>query len=574
MRLTSWLLFVLLLTGGARAESPRSPLRLIPEQADIVLQIHQPRRLVESITTLEAVKQAQQLEAVKELLDSTRTRRFFQFVAFFEKQLGATSNELLDRLAGGGIVVSGKIGDKAPFLLAVQGTDEALMRKFLKTGLDVFEQELARQDLPVKFIKEDYQGVSTYRLGNDLHYATVEGALLVTNQAEMLHKSLDLAAGREKKCLAGHPGLSSAAKLLPKDPLASFWLNMEPVKKQPGFEGVYKTPRDPFITVLFGGWADLLGRTPFLCGAFARDDKGFLATFRVPKGSKDMGADKAVNCPAEGQAGSRPLLQPKGMLFSNSYYWDIAQFWNERVALFGAERAKDIEEFDKNSSRPLSTLSFSKQITALGPYQRLVAANQVKAGYKKQPKNLSPAFAAVLELRKPEEFSKGMETALRVAGLTSSVQFGLKLSEETYKGHEIIGYRFDETKPLKGDVNDDRFNFSPCFVRAGNQYVVSSTIELCRELIDLLDQEAKGQDKGSPLTSRAVFAPAGGKELLKSFREQLIAAAVLGQALPLGEAKAQVETFFQLLDLLDGVTMEEQYGDKQFHLDFRVNFKK
>src|SRR5207249_3645694 len=109
-----------------------------------------------------------------------------------------------------------------------------------------------------------------------------------------------------------------------------------------------------------------------------------------------------------------------------------------------------------------------------------------------------------------------------------------------------------------------RFNLSPCFVRAGNQYIVSSTIELCRELIDLLDKEAKEQDKGSSLTSRAVFASAGGKQLLENFREQLIASSILGQALPLDEAKAQVETFLKLFDLADGLMMEEKYGEKQF----------
>ena len=44
---------------------------------------------------------------------------------------------------------------------------------------------------------------------------------------------------------------------------------------------------------------------------------------------------------------------------------------------------------------------------------------------------------------------------------------------------------------MKDDVNDLRFNFSPCFCRVGNQYVVSSTLELCRELIDMLVKEQK-----------------------------------------------------------------------------------
>jgi hypothetical protein len=265
---------------------------------------------------------------------------------------------------------------------------------------------------------------------------------------------------------------------------------------------------------------------------------------------------------------------PQGTLFSSSYYWDIAQFWNERVALFGQERAKNIEELDRNSGIALSSIGFSKLLTATGPYQRIVVVHQTKSGYKRQPKTHSPAAALVLELRKPEEFAKGLETILRLGGLTATAQIGMTMVEEKYKGCEIVGYRFDEKKEIREDVNDIRFNFSPCFTRAGNQYVFCSTIELCHELIDLLDKEAKGKDTGSKLKSRTVFAASGGKETVVQFREQLIAAAVLGQALPLEQAKAQVAAFTALFDLADSLTLEQTYGAKKYHLDIRVNFKK
>jgi hypothetical protein len=574
MRSLQGLLAFLLCAGLARADQPPSPLRLIPDQADFVAQVHQPRKLLESVTQLEFVKQAQKLEAVKELLDSTQTRRFYQFLAYFEKQLGGSTNELLDRLAGGGIAVGAKFGDKAPALLVIQGTDAALMRKFLALGVEIVEQELARQELNVKFTKESHENLEVLRLGNDLHIALVESALLISNRAEALQKGLELATNKEKKSIASHAGLNEAMKLLPKDRLASLWLNMEPVRKSPMFEPFYKTPRDPFITINLGGLVDLLGRTPAVTAALCRDERGFLFTVRLPRGREGMGADRLVNCPPEGQPGSRPLLMPKDTLFSSSYFWDISQFWNERVALFGEERAKAIEEFDKNSGIALSSIGFSKLLTATGPYQRLVAVHQTKTGYKRQPKTPIPAFAMVVELRKPEEFARGLETLLRFGGLTATAQIGMTMVEEKYKGSDIVGYRFDEKKELREDINDIRFNFSPCFARAGNQYIFCSTIELCHELIDLLDREAKGQDRGSKPKSRTVFAASGVKETLVSFREQLIAASVLGQALPLEQAKAQVQALIALFDLADSLSLEENYGAKEYHLDIRANFKK
>jgi hypothetical protein len=568
------LLVLLLAHSSAHAAKTLSPLRLVPDQADLVAQVSDPQRLVETITSLDLLKQIQALEPVKEQLDSTQARRLLQLLAYFEKELGVDRKDLVQRLGGAGAALAAKFGDKAPALLVLQGTDEALSRKFLKVALDVVEQELARQELPVKAARRDYQGVEVLNLGDDLHLALFQGALVLSNKKDVLHACLDLGLGKKSNSMAQHAGMTEAAKLLPKGTLASLWLNMEPVKKNPGFEAIYKTPRDPFVTVVFGGLADVLGRTPWLAGALCRDEKGLLLTFRLPRGTSGMGADKAVTNPPEGQPGSRPLLQPKGTLFSSSFYWDLSRFWTDRVALFGEERAKALEQADKSSGTVLTSVQVSKMLTAAGSYHRLVVVHQQKAGYKRQPKNLAPAAAFIVELRKPEEFSKGMETILRTGGLFASTQLNLKMVEEKYQGHDIVGYRFDEEKELPNDPTGARFNASPCFARVGNQYLFCSTLELCRQVIDQLKKEAMAKDKGSASTGRTVFFSAGGKELLRTFQDQLVASAILGQAVPLAEAKAQVQSVLALFDQVDGLELLGTYAAKEFHFDLRLNLKK
>src|ERR1700682_6452353 len=102
---------------------PPSPLRLVPREADLLLEVPHPRRLVESVTTLDLLKQLQAFSAVREIYDSTNYRRFNQLGAYFEKQLGFKWPELLDRLAGGGAVLAVKLGpDPAPSLFVFQGT--------------------------------------------------------------------------------------------------------------------------------------------------------------------------------------------------------------------------------------------------------------------------------------------------------------------------------------------------------------------------------------------------------------------------------------------------------------------
>src|SRR5438105_4832281 len=78
---------VLLGATSSWAESP-NPLRLVPDQAHLVVEVTQPRQLVEGILAVDALKQLQQIQFVRELLNSTNSRRFYQFLAYFEKELG------------------------------------------------------------------------------------------------------------------------------------------------------------------------------------------------------------------------------------------------------------------------------------------------------------------------------------------------------------------------------------------------------------------------------------------------------------------------------------------------------
>src|SRR5579871_4351932 len=79
-----------------RADMVPDPLRLVSNQADLIFKVEQPRQLVESVMALEAFKRFQDLDAIHELYDSTNSRRFFQLVGYFEKQLGVDRLDLLD----------------------------------------------------------------------------------------------------------------------------------------------------------------------------------------------------------------------------------------------------------------------------------------------------------------------------------------------------------------------------------------------------------------------------------------------------------------------------------------------
>jgi hypothetical protein len=564
-------LVLALAAPSTRADAPPSPLRLIPAEADLTAEVPRPRDLVQTFAGLEAVRGLEQFSAVKEALDSTGVRRGRQMLAYFEKELGAKWPELLGGLAGGGAALGVKFGpNPAPALLVVQGRDARQTEQFARLALQVLEQELARREVKERPVKGQYQGVETVRVGDGFHAAVAGAALLLANNEAALHKALDLHLGRGGKSCADLPGPAEAAKLLPADALARVWLNMEAVRQAKEAKALYKSPRDdPNLTILFGGYLDLLGRTPFVSGGLLREGDDLVWTFRTPRGRDGGGADLPLHAPPAGKPGARPLLEPRGVVYSSSFYLDLPRIWNDRAKLFPEKIAKSFEDADKKEIPFLSGLRLSKLLTREGAYHRIVVAHQAKIPYRVEPTRLRiPAFGVVSELSDPEPFQRSVETVFRGVGLVGFNGLKVKLVEEKVGGVSLVGYRFREDNEPKNDPENFRFNLSPCMARVGNQFVACSTIELCRELVDLLQKESASSG-GDTASSRSRVYAAGGADLLGRTEDQLITQAVLERAVPATVAASEVKAFLAYLRGLGTLDLSARYGEHDFRYDIR-----
>jgi hypothetical protein len=566
------------LASATLQAAPPDPLRLVPEQADVLIEIKQPAQLVQTVLGLDLLKEARSLDAVAEFLDSTNLRRFQQLVAYYEKEMGGQWPDLAERLAAGGAVLAVKFApNPAPALLVVQGKDAELTKKFFAIAVGVAEQELARQESKDHVEKGSHRDVETVHIGKEFYAAVADTALLVSNNEKGLHAAIDLHLDGPAKSLAESRSVAEAHKLLPGEPLVRVWINMEPAHKAEQAKEIFNIPRDnAFLTVLFSGYLDVAGRAPFgAAGVYAEQD-GLVATFRFPRGREGMPEVLSTHIPPPGEPGSRPLLEPRGVLYSNSFYLDVGKFWENRARLYPEKQVKSLEEADANSGRfPFSDVKLSKILTQAGAYHRIVAAQQFNTGYKITPKIAIPSFAFVIEERDPEGFSKAMDAAARAGALFAGFQVGLRLVEEKHGKHTIVGWRFPEKGKLPADVNDIRFNFSPCFVAVGDQFVASSTLELCHELVDILEKETNDPTaRGEAATVRTRFYGSGGAELLHGIEDVLLTQAILDRALPVEKAKAEVKTLIDLVRRLGTLQSEVTYGAREFRYDIRLKMEK
>ncbi|MBX9582627.1 MAG: hypothetical protein K2X87_20155 [Gemmataceae bacterium] len=566
------LLAVVLGLGGltaparlAAADRP-DPLRYVPASAQFTLTVDHPRQLAEAVLGLKAVKDGQQLAPVREVLDGAAARRVFQMLGYLERELGADWPALLDQLAGGGIAVGGRFGDKAPAVLVVQGTDQAQAAKAFALFGKILDDELARQGAPAKAVRGTYRGADTLRLGDDVHAARAGAALLVASQEGAFRAALDLATGNGGESVADKESVAAARKLVPGDPLARLWVDLASVKEGQAAKDFFDATRKDFLqTLVVGSSIDCVKRSDFMAAGLYLERNAFRLAVRLPAGRDAFPAEFALHVPPAGKPGSLPLLEPTGVLYSQSFYLDLGYGWKHRDKLVNEQTLKDIAEGEKQISKVLpGAVKLGDLLEAWGPYHRLVAVNQEALPYKTRPGQVLPGFGYVATMADPK-FGTAVASAARAGGLIASLQFGLKQVDAEHDGVKITAYRFREDKPLPDDPDGIRFNVEPCFATVGDQFIAASTVEVCKKLIDEVKRTA-GKE-GSPAVWRAkgYATPAG--DALYAVPEPFVTDAVLRSGAGLADARKQVDALAAWVRTLGTARVEIDEAATEYRFD-------
>jgi hypothetical protein len=573
-RLTCWLCCAAFLLAGSplRADTSADPLRLVPALAEIVFKLENPKRITESIYYLDAVQDVLKIDLVRELYDSTNARRAYQLLAYFEKQLGRERFELLDQLAGGGMVIAGKFTSPPAALAVFQAKDKGLLKKFVAMGLDVIDEELARQEAKERPKKTRYQGIETIQL-DKVHAAVAGSALLLANDAKVLQAAIDCHLGKAKS-IADSKSLAEARKTLSARSQAAdlagwLWLDLKAIHTIPGYrEGVKTLTLQPVFYFVVGPLFDLVERSSFLAVGLYQHGKDFEISARMPSGRKGLPAKADLFLPGP-KDGILPLLKPSNTLASFSYYLDLGKIWKHKDQWLSKDEAKQLEEGEKKIAPFLAGIRIGKLLEQAGAHHRVIVS-QPDQQYVKPNQLAVNASALVIDMRDPQ-FGKSMESILRAAGLIGSFQVSLKMAEEKRGPYKIVSYRFAEKQKLAPEVARVLVSYSPSFVTVGNQFIVSSTVELARELVDMV---AKEEPKPvSAVTSSFEVYSGGVAASFRAGESQLRTQFVLGQALSPSEADRQIRELISIIERLGVLEFATRYGQTDFSYDVRLKMK-
>jgi hypothetical protein len=554
---------------AARASSASDPLDLIPPSSRVVVVADSPRKLAEAVTGFAPFQDAQKLGPVLELLETSDAKRAFQLLKFAEFGLGAKWPELLDQLGGRGIALGIGSGDDAPAVLVMSGTNEKQVARAFGLAVKLAEDELARQGAKDAITRGTVGGVETLAVGGELHFARAGAVVLASNTADGLKAALARAgAGNPKP----HPARAAALGILPKNPLAWVWLDFAAVRQTQEAKDFFDATRKDFLqTVVAGATIDCLGRSDFVAAGLYHEPNGFRLAVRLPAGRDGMWEELKLHVPPKGTAGSLPLLDPPGTIYTHSLHLDAAYFWKNRDRLVNEQTLKDIEEGEKQISRFLpSRAKLGELLEMWGPYHRVVVANHDTRPYKTEPGLKLPAFGYVATARDPK-FGPDLAPVLRSAGVVASLQFGLKMVEHDHEGVKVVAYRFPENKPLADDPENLRFNFEPCFAVVGDEVVVASTVELGKKLITELKKPRPAGATSAVV--RGKFAVKAAADALGEVADPLVTDAILGRGLGLAEAKKEIAALVAFVKTLGTVGVELDVTDTEYRVDVVWNIK-
>ena len=344
------------------------------------------------------------------------------------------------------------------------------------------------------------------------------------------------AASRARRWPTG-PARRPPAKLVGGDPLAWLWLDFAKVKEGKQAKDFFEnTSKDLIQTLAAGGTIDAFRRAEFIAAGLSKTPTGYTAALKLPAKRADLRNGLTLHVPPADTPGSLPLLQPDGVIVSQSFHLDLGEFWRNRDDLVNEQQLTEIEKGVGEVSKFLPNTTIPELFAQAGPYHRFVAVRSPGLQYNVEPTQNLPAMAFVTSKCEPK-FARSAAAGLRAAALLAGFQYGLKMTEETHDGVTVVSYRFPEDGEYRGDDDNVRFNFVPCFAAVGDSFIVASDPRLLKDLIPELKSPTP---EGSPTVWRGRAFAAGAAGLVLDNPEPTITTTVLNDGVGLDRARQQV----------------------------------
>jgi hypothetical protein len=546
----------------------------LPADAAFVVEVQQPAALLEPLMSAEVAKAVGALPMTEQ--QKLKLQAFQGIIAYLELQMGTNWRDGLRGLTGQGLTYA--VDASGASLLSADAQDPKLLQQLHETVRAFVGGQ--KENHPERVSSRSYRNATLWTVVPKEAHAVLDNRLLLANRPQLLERVLDLRAEPKSACLASTPAYKAARKAVGADTVASVFVNMQALRKNPKLQKTLVGDSNPLAVLLLADIRDSLSNATWVAAGVAVKE-GQLALKLATDGQADAASKAAsFSTPAGQDEGPLPQLTVPNRLAGLSLYRDLRSFYAAKDDLF-PERTSGLVFFEN-----MMGIFFSgKELTdgVLGqtrPDLRVVVAEQHYDPAVGTPSVQAPAFAAVLRLRQPEQFSEaveeGWQKALGLINFTRGQQAlpGLILDRASHAG---VKYTFAYYRPPNGKDQapvDSRYNYRPSLARTGDYVIFSSTDGLAEDLIDAVKQEASTSAK--PLAGGHSFVELEAprlRALLAANFESEVRKNMVEKGNSREQAESDVRTFLTLLDCFEraSLTLSRQNGHPQ--ADLRLKLK-
>jgi hypothetical protein len=138
--------------------------------------------------------------------------------------------------------------------------------------------------------------------------------------------------------------------------------------------------------------------------------------------------------------------------------------------------------------------------------------------------------------------------------------------------YQLADKKMDKKKQAANPVILALTALTPCFVNAGDNFIASSDVALCKELLDLLEKEKRS--KPATATTRFQIYSSGVAAALNAQKDQYHTALILALAMDPKAAQKQVQELIALVERLGTLQVETHYRSDDFRFDIRLRLNK
>ncbi len=398
-----------------------------------------------------------------------------------------------------------------------------------------------------------------WTFGGDEAHVILGHRLLMANKPDALKRVIDRSQDKAGPCLATMPAYIAAGEAAGADSAATLYVNMELLKLHPPVKQALESRSNPLASLLLAGVTEALRQSSWLAMGLQVDGDSLVlkaTTDAVKAQATDVAA---FALPQQAGAAARPLVSVPRQIAGMSVYRDLHAFYAAKDQLF-PDRTSGLIFFENMMGIFFSGRDLTEEVLAqTGPEIRMVVAAQEYDPEIGTPRVQIPAFAAVFQLREPEDYRIVAEEAWqKVVGLINFTRGqqglpGLIIDRVTQADVKFTTAYFSARQVKDRAALETRYNLRPSLAMFDDYMILSSTEGLTRDLIDALKSPAAGTEPTLDQT-HTLFQLEGAQlgSVLKSNRQQMIRQNMVDKGQTQEQAEVEVDTLLTLRNTWTG----------------------